>query len=192
MKPKKPLKSKRLRFRGQERNRMLVSQSIVDAFNLQIGHELGASNQYLAISAHFEEENLEELAKFFFRQGEEERQHALKFVKFILDAGGHVEIPTIPAPRHRFETAREAIAGSLEWEHEVTQQIYTLVDLCQKERNHIALRFLDWFVTEQLEEVSLMTTLLGVVDRAGEGNLLYVEEYLSRHGIQGAEPTGEE
>lgn len=165
---------------------MLVSQKIVDAFNVQIGREMGASNQYLAISAHFEEENLEELAQFFSRQGEEERQHALKFVKFILDAGGHVEIPAIPAPRHGFATAREAVEISLEWENEVTRQIYELVELCQQERNHIALRFLDWFVTEQLEEVSSMTTLLGVVKRAGDNNLLYVEDYLSRHGIQGA------
>jgi len=72
----------------------------------------------------------------------------------------------------------------------VTDQIYALVDLCQEERNHIALRFLDWFVTEQLEEVTTIGTLLGIVERAGEDNLLYVEDYLTRHGIEGPESVG--
>ena len=74
----------------------------------------------------------------------------------------------------------------------MTEQIYRLVELCQEERNHIAMRFLDWFVTEQLEEVTTIGTLLGVVKRAGENNLLYVEDYLSRHGIEGPESVAAE
>ena len=163
----------------------LASQKIVDAFNRQIGNELAASNQYVAIACHFSEENLDALSQFFFRQAEEEREHAMKFVHFILDAGGHVELPQIAEPKNKFETAEEAVQASLDWEQEVTQQIYGLVELCQEERNHLALRFLDWFVTEQLEEVSLMDSLLGIVKRAGEDNLLYVEDYLSRHGVEG-------
>ena len=161
---------------------MLISQTIVDAFNVQVGNELGASNQYLAIASYFENEDLNELASFFFRQSDEEREHALKFVHFILEAGGELRVPTIPAPRHDISSAANAVGLSLEWEKEVTQQIYDLVEMCQQERNHIALRFLDWFVNEQLEEVSTIGTLLGVVKRAGEDNLLYVEEYVARHG----------
>jgi len=169
---------------------MLANQKIVDAFNRQIGNEFGAANQYIAIASYFSGENLEELSQFFFRQADEERLHGMKFVKFILDVGGKLQIPTIAAPRSAFATAEEAVQASLDWEQEVTQQIYDLVDLCQKERNHIALRFLDWFIDEQLEEVTLMENLLGVVQRAGEGNLLYVEDYLTRHGVEGAETAG--
>jgi ferritin len=161
---------------------MLVSKKIIDAFNTQIGNEMGASNQYVAIASYFASEDLSELSEFFFRQAEEERAHAMKFVKFILDTDGAVAIPVIAAPGAGFKTAEEAVQLSLSWEHEVTQQIYDLVDLCQTERNHIALRFLDWFVTEQLEEVSVIGTLLGIVRRAGEDNLLYVEDYLARLG----------
>ena len=164
---------------------MLASQKLIDAMNQQIGNELGASNQYVAIASYFSEENLGELSQFFFRQAEEEREHAMKFVNFILDVGGHVEIPQIAEPKNKFETAEEAVQASLDWEQEVTQQIYDLVDLCAAERNHIGSRFLDWFVTEQLEEVSLMDNLLGIVRRAGEDNLLYVEDYMSRHGVEG-------
>lgn len=171
---------------------MLASQKIIEAFNVQIGNELGASHQYIAIASYFSSENLEELSKFFFRQADEEREHAMKFVHFILDVEGQVAIPEVTAPRSGFEKAREAVALSLDWEREVTEQIYGLVDLCQAERNHIALRFLDWFVTEQLEEVTTIGNLLGIVERAGEDNLLYVEDYLSRHGIEGPESANAE
>ncbi|MEM1180271.1 MAG: ferritin [Acidobacteriota bacterium] len=163
----------------------LASQAIIDAFNNQVGNELGASNQYVSIGSYFAEENLDELSKFFFRQAEEEREHALKFVSFILDVGGHVVMPEIAKPPHEFESAASAVEAALDWEKTVTQQIYDLVELCQNERNHIAKRFLDWFVEEQLEEVSLMDNLLGIVQRAGESNLLYVEDYLVRHGVEG-------
>ena len=171
---------------------MLASQKIIDAFNVQIGNEMGASNQYVAIASYFSGEDLEQLSQFFFRQAEEEREHAMKFVHFILDVDGEVEIPEIAAPRSGFKTAEEAVSLSLDWEREVTEQIYRLVELCEGERNHIAMRFLDWFVTEQLEEVTTIGTLLGVVRRAGENNLLYVEDYLSRHGIEGPESVAEE
>ncbi len=166
---------------------MLASQRIVDALNTQIGNEMGASNQYVAIASFFDNEDLGELASFFFRQADEEREHAMKFVKFLLEVGGEVAIPAIEAPRSGFKAAHEAVQLSLDWENEVTQQIYALVEICQEERNHIALRFLDWFVTEQLEEVSTIGTLLGVVKRAGENNLLYVEDFLARNGL----PVGE-
>ncbi len=170
---------------------MLASQKIVDALNAQIGRELGASHQYIAIASYFARENLDELSQFFFRQADEEREHAMKFVKFVLDVDGRVEIPEIVKPAARFATAREAVARALEWEEDVTQQIYGLVELSQEERNHIASRFLDWFVNEQLEEVTLMGNLLGIVERAGEDNLLYVEDYLVRHGIEGADTAAE-
>ncbi len=171
---------------------MLASQKIIDAFNVQVGNEMGASNQYVAIASYFSGEDLEQLAQFFFRQAEEEREHAMKFVHFILDVGGKVELPEIAAPQSDFDTARAAVSLSLKWEREVTDQIYALVELCEKERNHIALRFLDWFVTEQLEEVATIGTLLGIVKRAGEDNLLYVEDYLTRHGIEGPGSVAEE
>ena len=78
---------------------MLISEKINHAFNKQIGHELGNSIQYLAIATHFERESLFGLAKIYYAKADEEREHAMKFVKFLLDAGGRVVIPAISAPR---------------------------------------------------------------------------------------------
>lgn len=169
---------------------MLATDQLVSALNEQVGNELGASHQYVSIASYFDRENLPELARFFYRQAEEERAHAMRFVHFINDVDGRLEIPQIPAPKHDFASAEEAVSLSLQWEEEVTGQIYGLVDVAREDNNHIALRFLDWFVTEQLEEVNSIGTLLGIVQRAGEDNLLAVEDYLARQGNLGPESTG--
>ncbi|HXF81715.1 MAG TPA: ferritin [bacterium] len=160
---------------------MLISQKLVDAINAQIGREFGASQQYVAIAAHFGAENLLRLAHYFYRQAEEEREHAMKFVHHVVEAGGRVTIPAIPAPRDRFASAEEAVKLSLDWEMEVTKQIYALVNQAAQEGNWVTHHFLQWFVDEQLEEVSSMDQLLSVVKMAGP-QLLLVEDYLARTG----------
>ena len=162
---------------------MLISEKLEAALNRQVGREMGASMQYLAIAAYFDGQALKQLARFFYRQADEERVHSLKFLHFIIEAGGKVTLPAIEAPKANFGSAKECAELSRDWEREVTQQIYELVDCAHGDRNYIALRFLDWFVTEQLEEVSLMDGLTQVIRRAGEGNLLQVEEYLSRESL---------
>ncbi|HYX25571.1 MAG TPA: ferritin, partial [Thermoanaerobaculia bacterium] len=132
-------------------------------------------------------ETLPQLARFFYRQSEEERTHAMRFVKFINDVGGKVRIPDLPAPASDFASAEEAVARALAWEEEVTRQIYDLVEVAKTDRNYVGVRFLDWFVEEQLEEVTSMNDLLSVIRRAGQDRLLFVEEYLVRQGAAGLE-----
>jgi ferritin len=160
----------------------ITSQKIIDAINVQIGHEFSAMLQYTAISAHFTGVTLPELASYFSRQAEEEKMHAHKFMKYVVDAGGKVVIPAIPAPVAAFEQAEDAVKLSLEQEVQVTNQVNDLVKLAKDENDYITDNFLQWFVQEQLEEVSTMQDLLSVVQRAGEDNLLRVEEYLAREG----------
>lgn len=160
---------------------MLATQRLIDAFNEQVGRELGASMQYLAIAAYFDSEDLNQLSNFFFKQADEEREHAMKFFHFILEAGGRVKLPEIPAPQSEFSSVRECAELSLEWEEEVTEQINRLVEMARADDNYAAENFLDWFVTEQVEEVNTMSRLLSVIERAGD-QLLLVEEYLDREG----------
>lgn len=159
---------------------MLISEKMNSAINQQIGNEFLASLQYVAIAAYFQSESLPQLGAHFFTQSEEERTHALKFAKYVLDAGGHVRIPAIPEPKSRFASAEEAVKHALDHEMMVTRQINDLVDIGMKENDHLTQSFLQWFVTEQLEEVSSMDTLLKIVQRAGEKGLLQVEDYLAR------------
>jgi bacterioferritin B len=167
---------------------MLISKKINDAINQQIGNEFGASLQYVAIATHFDLEALPQLAAHFYKQAEEERDHAMRFVKFLVDADGQVVIPGVKPPKHKFASAEEAVKLSLAWELEVTDQIHKLVDLAKKEVNYTTDNFLQWFVKEQLEEVSSMDNLLKVIRRAGEDGLLRVEEYLARKAGQNPMP----
>ncbi len=169
---------------------MKPSDKLNQALNQQVGHEFAASQQYVAIAAYFDGEALPGLAGFFYRQAEEEREHAMKLVKYLVDSGGELEIPAVPAPRHGLGSAVEAVQLAVESEQRVTGQIYSLVELARQDGDLIAERFLDWFVHEQFEEMTTMGGLLQVVERAGEGQLLRVEEYLERQPHPEAE--GEE
>jgi bacterioferritin B len=157
---------------------VLISEKINHAFNTQIGHEFGNSIQYLAIAAHFEREALFGLAKIYYKQADEEREHAMKFVKFLLDSGGKVVIPGVAAPKSEFESPLQAAQLALDSELVTTRQIYDLVALAADEKNYIAMNFLQWFVTEQLEEVSSAEARLTVIRRAGP-SVLMVEAYLA-------------
>lgn len=163
---------------------MLISTTMNDAINVQIGHEFAAMLQYVGIATYFDGEGLPVLARHFYRQAEEEREHALRFVRYISDAGGQVTIPAIPAVRSDFAAAEEAVQLSLDQELTVTRQINDLMDRAIAENDHTTRNALAWFVEEQLEEVSSFETLLRMVQRAGETGLLFVEEYLA-HGHQG-------
>jgi ferritin len=161
---------------------MLISQKMNTAINEQVGREFGAFFQYIAIAAHFDAQTLPRLAKHFYRQADEERDHAMRFVHYVVEAGGSAAIPAVAAPKGAFTNAEQAVQLSLDWEEEVTRQIHSLVSLAVTERDYTTQNVLQWFVEEQLEEVSSMSALLSVVRRAGEGNLLLVEQYLAREG----------
>jgi ferritin len=168
---------------------MLISKAMNRQMNDQIGHEFGASLQYVNIAAYFDDAGLPVLRDHFFRQADEEREHAMKFVRFLLDAGGSVEIPAIPAPRSTFGSAAEAVSLALEWENTVTGQINALMDLATADKDYLSHDFLEWFVREQLEEVSSMDMLLKMVKRSGESGLMLVENALaSGRGLHVASP----
>ena len=157
---------------------MLISQPLATALNQQIGHEFGASMQYVSIAAHFQRSNLTLLAKLFFEQADEERQHAMKFVKYVLDTKADLRIPAIPAATPTFPSAEAAVQAALTWEQEVTKQITALMEQAVKDNDYLAQSFLQWFIDEQLEEVVKMDRLLSVIKQSGEKNLLMVEAYI--------------
>jgi ferritin len=153
-----------------------------------MGREFDAHLQYLSVAAYLDSEGLPELARFFSGQATEEHMHAMKFWRYVLDAGGLPVIPALAAPRSGFESVDEAVQLSLDQENAVTGHINDLVGLSMKRNDHATHTFLSWFVTEQVEEVSTMTELLQVVRRAGEPNLLLVEDYVARKFAEGGAP----
>jgi ferritin len=150
-----------------------------EALNEQIAYEFAASQQYVAIAAHYDAETLPQLATTFYRQAVEERNHAMMIVQFLLDADLPVKIPGVEAPRTDFGSSTEPVELALEQEKRVTDQITALVALAREEGNLVGEQFLHWFLQEQREEVASMADLLRIIERAGD-NVLLVEEYLAR------------
>ena len=169
---------------------MIIHQRSVEAMNAQIQSEFLASAQYVAIAIYFDEEGLPDLAQFFYRQAEEEREHAMKFVHFLLETGAKPIIPGLPDIRNEFSSAADAVQFALDQEMKVTSQINNLVGIATEERDYTSHNFLQWFVNEQVEEVDTMTTLLQTIKHAG-GNLLLVEDFVRRFQPHAAEEGGE-
>ncbi|HWR67015.1 MAG TPA: ferritin [Bellilinea sp.] len=161
---------------------MMIGKELNDAINAQIGAEFGSSLQYVAIAAYFDGEALKKLAALFYKQAEEENEHAMKFIKYLVDTGGEVRIPAVAAPKATFSSAEEAVKLSLDWELEVTRQINGLYDIAKAMNDYAGQNFLDWFVEEQVEEVNSMDNLLKIVRHVGEKNIIMMEAYLSHGG----------
>ncbi len=151
-----------------------------DALNAQIAYEFGASQQYVAIAVYYDAETLPGLAAHFYRQAVEERNHAMIMVQYLLDAGESVVTPAVAAPQTDFADPVSPVALALAQERRVTDQISALTALAREEKDFIAEQFLGWFLKEQLEEVSSMSSLLAVVERAAATNIQFAEEHLAR------------
>lgn len=171
---------------------MMLSKKLNAMLNDQVGNELFASHQYIAIATHFDQAALPVLAKHYHAQALEERQHAMRLAKLVLDLDGELKIPAIPAPKMNFKNSLEAVQLALESEQRVTAQINALMDQAIVDKNHAAKHELEWFVNEQREEITSATTLVQMVKRAGEGGMFFVETFLKDGGLAEAEGEGGE
>jgi len=159
---------------------MSIRQKLIGPFNAQIESEFTASAQYIAIAVYFDEMGLKELAAFFYRQAEEERTHAMKFIHFMLETEVKPTIPGVPELQNEFNSPAEAVQFALDQERTVTDQIDNLVTIALAEGDHAGNNFLQWFVSEQVEEIDTMSTLLQTIKLAGD-NLLLIEDYVRRN-----------
>jgi ferritin len=145
----------------------------------QIRTEFTASQQYVAIAVHFDSDDLPQLAKHFYAQAVEERNHAMMLVQYLIDRGVEVEIPGTDPVRNAFASPTDALRLALEQERTVTEQISRLAAVARDEGDYLGEQFMQWFLKEQVEEVALITTLLRVGERAGE-NLFHLEDFVAR------------
>ena len=161
----------------------------VEQLNAQIGNELGAHNQYLAVAVHFDALTMPRMAAFFYGQALEERDHAMMMVQYLLDTDADVTMPGVDAPKSAFADVVAPIELALDQEKRVTEQINALLKTAREESDFASEQFLQWFIKEQVEEVATMSALLTVVERSAD-RPMDVEEYLAREGRDEAvDPT---
>lgn len=156
----------------------------------QIRNEFTASQQYVAVAVWYDEQDLPRLAAHFYKQSLEERNHAMMMVQYLLDKDVRPRIPSVGEVESEFEDALAPLELALAQEITVTKQIETLARTARDESDYIGEQFMQWFLKEQVEEVSTMKTLVNVAKRAGE-NLFHLEDFLAREAVgdAAADPT---
>jgi ferritin len=130
----------------------MLNTKIQDAFNKQLNAELFSGYLYLSMAAYFESHSLKGMAHWMRLQAAEELQHALKFFDFINDRGGRALLASVEGPQAEWSSPRAAFEEAYEHERKVTGLIHNLVQLSTRENDHASSVFLQWFVSEQVEE----------------------------------------
>ena len=168
----------------------MPSDALVSHLNEQIGHEFAAHQQYVACAVYYDSETLPQLARFFYRQALEERDHAMMMVQYLIDADERVVIPGVTAPQVDFADIVAPVTLALEQEKRVSEQINALAGTARAESDYTSEQFMQWFIKEQIEEVATMSDLLRVVERSQE-RPMDIEDYLAREqlGEEQADPT---
>jgi bacterioferritin B len=168
----------------------MPADTFVTKLNEQIGNEFAAHQQYVAIAVHYDAETLPQLARFFYRQALEERDHAMMMIQYLLDADADVVVPGVSAPQHSFGDIVAPVALALQQEKRVTDQINGLAATAREAGDYTSEQFMQWFIKEQVEEVATMSDLLRVVERSKD-DPMEIENFMAREhpGAEGEDPT---
>jgi len=160
----------------------MMNKKIESALNKQILHEAASSQYYLAMASWAETSGLNGSSAFLYRHSDEERFHMLKLVKFVNERGGKALIPALEQPPKSFESLQHVFRQLFEHEQKITEEINKLVDTCLKEKDYSTHNFLQWYVSEQIEEEALARTLLDKLNMIGNdkgGLYLFDRDLLS-------------
>lgn len=153
----------------------MLSKTMEDALNEQLNKEMYSAYLYMAMSAHSTYIGLPGFANWFMVQYKEEMDHAMKIYRYINDQGGKVKLAAIDEPPSEFEDAMDMFQKTLKHEQFITKSIHELMDLAIQERDHATQIFLQWFVTEQIEEEGNDNEIIAKLELAGkEGNGLFM------------------
>jgi ferritin len=162
-----------------------MNARVEQALNDQIQKEASSSQFYLAMASWAENNGLNGTAKFMYTHADEERFHMLKLVKFVNERGGKAIIPPIDQPPKEFNDLTNVFELLLEHEKKVTESINNLVDICLQEKDYTTHNFVQWYVSEQLEEEALARMVLDKVKLIGndKGGMYLLDRDLENSAI---------
>jgi ferritin len=159
----------------------MLAERIERALNDQIKTEAESSQFYLAMASWAETHGLNGTAKFLYQHSDEERMHMLKLVKFVNERGGHAEVPALSQPPKDFESINNVFQTLLDHETKVTAEINKVVDICLQEKDYTTHNFMQWYVSEQIEEEALAREIMDKLKLIGadKGGLYLFDRDLS-------------
>jgi len=146
----------------------MLSPVIEAALNQQVVLEAESSQIYLAMASWAEVEGYEGISNFLYKHSDEERMHMLKLVKFVNERGGHGIIPPLAQPPVKYDGIRPLFQMVLDHEIHVSNEINNLVDICLREKDYTTHNFLQWYVSEQIEEEALARKVIDKLKLIGD------------------------
>lgn len=146
----------------------MLSKKIEEALNRQVAVEADSSQVYLAMASWAETLGFEGVSTFMYAHSDEERQHMLKLVKFINERGGHAKVSTLKAPPLEFGSFKDMFQKLFEHEVRVSKSINDLVEITLEEKDYATHNFLQWYVSEQIEEEALARNILDKINLIGD------------------------
>ncbi len=146
----------------------MINKKVETVLNAQIEKELFSSNLYLAMASWAETNGLKGTSAFLYKHTEEERIHALKLIHYVNDRGGQAVIPALKQVKMEFKSVKALFEEIMEHEFMISAEINKLVGICIDERDFTTQNFLQWYVTEQIEEESLIRSILDKLNLLGE------------------------
>ncbi len=154
---------------------MKINDKLSNGLNEQIAKEFYSEYLYLAMAVHFEDQNLEGFANWMYKQAEEEHQHGMKILKYLVERGNSVVIDKIEKPNFDSSSVKTIFEQALQHEQFVTKSINDLMDLAIETNDHATKNFLIWFVDEQVEEEASVEKIINYLDMIGDkGNGLFM------------------
>lgn len=162
----------------------MLSKKVEEALNDQVAHEFYAAYLYLAMMAYFDGRSLGGFAHWMRLQAQEEVEHAMKLLDFLLDRGGTVELQPLGKPPADFESPLAVMKAALGHEQKVTGMIHDLYGLAVSEKDYPTHVLLQWFIDEQVEEEKSAGEVVDQLELAGDSvsALLVINERLGRRG----------
>lgn len=159
----------------------MISQKMTDEINKQVNAELYSAYLYLSMSSYASFSGLRGAANWFWVQAQEEMTHAQKLYDYVNSQGTRALLAGIDAPPTEFDSLKDLYEQALEHEQKVTALINDLVNLAKDEKDHATEIFLQWFVTEQVEEEENARDILDTVKLAGDNGaaMLMIDAELS-------------
>ncbi len=156
----------------------MIDSKIQDALNAHIDAELASAQLYLAMSAHCEQKAYKGFGRWLRAQQAEETMHAHKFLDYLLARSGEVALGAQAAPPREFGTLTQTFEAVLAHEREVTARIHALYTLAGELKDTATQVFLQWFVTEQVEEEENASEIVDRLHMVGErpGSALYLDK----------------
>ncbi|MGD8520702.1 MAG: ferritin [Desulfobacterales bacterium] len=165
----------------------MLSEKMENALNGQLNAEMYSGYMYLSMNAYFKSINLDGFANWMYYQAQEELAHAMKFYEFIISRGGRVKLAQIDAPPNSWDSPLAVFEATLAHEQKVTGLINDLVEKALEEHDHASNIFLQWFVSEQVEEEESVGGVLEQLKLMGEakGGLFMMDRELAKRSAGG-------